>query len=161
MQMKIAVKHSSTCFVTDSGSIKAEFESNDEKTNMSSTEDPAFDDLQSSTLICPICLEIFKPGEEVLISKASECRHIFHEKCLSQWLNLHDECPCCRMSYLKQSERGLESILGDSFCTTHGIERREKKIDGLTINCNAGKYDICEGTHLDEELGENLEPENN
>ena len=33
--------------------------------------------------LCPICLEEFRPGEQVILS----CSHVFHEKCLSSFEN--------------------------------------------------------------------------
>lgn len=49
---------------------------------------------------CAICLERFKSGEEVCYSQNEECTHTFHRPCITAWLLEHEECPCCRRSYL-------------------------------------------------------------
>jgi hypothetical protein len=53
---------------------------------------------------CSICLERYKAGETICWSKTNECDHIFHSKCIQQWMiqNGNDHCPLCRtnlMSY--------------------------------------------------------------
>jgi E3 ubiquitin-protein ligase RNF115/126 len=42
---------------------------------------------------CLICLEQLEEATEVLVLP---CRHGFHPDCLSPWLKVHSECPCCR-----------------------------------------------------------------
>lgn len=42
---------------------------------------------------CAICLEIMTTR-----SKRLPCRHIFHRKCLEQWIHQKRICPCCRAS---------------------------------------------------------------
>ena len=42
---------------------------------------------------CTICLmEIFEGIEAILLP----CEHIFHGKCITQWLKIHNTCPLCR-----------------------------------------------------------------
>ena len=41
---------------------------------------------------CPICMEVVVHDVEI-----TKCKHVFHSKCLSEWSNSHDTCPCCRM----------------------------------------------------------------
>lgn len=41
---------------------------------------------------CSICLEIF--GEDEIVKL--ECTHIFHEKCLEEWLKIQKNCPLCK-----------------------------------------------------------------
>lgn len=48
---------------------------------------------------CVICLEPFQKGDIVTFPKNSEeCRHVFHQECLEEWLcnPKHDDCPYCR-----------------------------------------------------------------
>jgi hypothetical protein len=47
---------------------------------------------------CSICLERYKVGQTICWSKTNECDHIFHSKCIRQWMiqNEHDHCPLCR-----------------------------------------------------------------
>ena len=41
---------------------------------------------------CPICLEEFSRGESVY---ELECRHIFHDRCILEWLKEHGKCAYC------------------------------------------------------------------
>jgi len=48
---------------------------------------------------CAICLDAFHKGDIVTWAKNSEdCRHVFHQECLEQWLinPKHNDCPYCR-----------------------------------------------------------------
>ena len=42
---------------------------------------------------CSICLEQLVEGDKIIILP---CKHGFHPDCLSPWLKIHSECPCCR-----------------------------------------------------------------
>lgn len=60
---------------------------------------------------CPICLERFVGGEQVIMSNACSCsrnKTAFHEPCLVRWLmekrNPRQVCPCCRSPMLKDSK---------------------------------------------------------
>lgn len=52
---------------------------------------------------CNICLDILE--EETVL----ECGHSFHIECINKWLELKDNCPCCRhiikeVSYFEHNE---------------------------------------------------------
>ena len=49
---------------------------------------------------CPICLAPFENHDRVCESNNSDCRHVFHEECLTPWLVNHNRCPVCRNNYL-------------------------------------------------------------
>jgi hypothetical protein len=51
---------------------------------------------------CSICLEGYKRDETICWSKTNECDHIFHSKCIRQWMiqNGHDHCPLCRTNLM-------------------------------------------------------------
>merc|ERR1712003_86015 len=49
---------------------------------------------------CSICMETYETGETVFWSKHKNCKHLFHEKCIKQWLLEHDDCPICRNNLL-------------------------------------------------------------
>jgi hypothetical protein len=49
---------------------------------------------------CPICLEEYKPGDEICSSPNEHCDHVFHASCMTDWLMNHDNCPLCRADYL-------------------------------------------------------------
>ena len=42
---------------------------------------------------CPICIEPFEENDELYQLK---CNHIFHTKCISEWININNICPNCR-----------------------------------------------------------------
>jgi hypothetical protein len=42
---------------------------------------------------CSICLEDYQSGESV---SSLACDHLFHKKCLEEWLKHKNECPLCR-----------------------------------------------------------------
>jgi Ring finger domain len=44
---------------------------------------------------CAICLGEFEPGTVV---KRLPCTHVFCDGCISQWLAINKECPCCKAS---------------------------------------------------------------
>jgi DNA-directed RNA polymerase subunit RPC12/RpoP len=46
---------------------------------------------------CVVCQEDFKKDEQLL---RLECKHIFHKKCLKEWLERHNTCPMCRHELL-------------------------------------------------------------
>ena len=49
---------------------------------------------------CPICFEGFEAGEVVSWSPNPKCAHVYHYKCISQWLCDHQYCPFCREVFL-------------------------------------------------------------
>jgi len=42
---------------------------------------------------CPICLEEFKPDDEVY---KLECNHNYHKSCLDTWFVRQNSCPMCK-----------------------------------------------------------------
>jgi len=40
---------------------------------------------------CAICQSLLLEG-----SKEMPCSHCFHEQCITDWLQIHNTCPCCR-----------------------------------------------------------------
>jgi len=65
-------------------------------------------------LQCAICLSRYKNGEKICFSQNEKCHHAFHKRCLEAWLAEHEECPCCRLPYVRQvqesSDRNGEDI---------------------------------------------------
>jgi hypothetical protein len=47
---------------------------------------------------CSVCLDEFTIGDKVMILP---CYHNFHEKCIREWLPLHQNCPLCRANILE------------------------------------------------------------
>eukprot|EP00980_Cylindrotheca_fusiformis_P019974 scaffold7051_cov79-Cylindrotheca_fusiformis.AAC.1 len=50
---------------------------------------------------CPICLEPYRPGDTICVSKFSpHCNHIFHQECITAWISEHNLCPLCRVDLM-------------------------------------------------------------
>ena len=57
---------------------------------------------------CPVCLLDYNPSDKVSScsdlnyhrSQKTSCCHMFHEECLTSWLQSHSNCPCCRHEIL-------------------------------------------------------------
>lgn len=50
---------------------------------------------------CPVCLSEFQQGQEIRLLPA--CKHVYHRKCLDQWLDYqHMTCPLCRTSLVPE-----------------------------------------------------------
>lgn len=50
---------------------------------------------KSATKECVICLAEYRDKEAVCVSKCDR-PHIFHEQCITEWLNMNPVCPICR-----------------------------------------------------------------
>lgn len=50
---------------------------------------------------CSICLCLYEANETVCWAKNDDCDHIFHQDCIVQWLEDHDDCPLCRTNLLE------------------------------------------------------------
>ena len=42
---------------------------------------------------CLVCYELMQAGE---VGRRMPCAHVFHDNCLTTWLNMHKTCPVCR-----------------------------------------------------------------
>jgi hypothetical protein len=74
-------------------------------------------------LACSICLEEYIVGDIVVRLKednkgdntsdedsgANACKHCFHEDCILEWLQTHDECPLCRVNMLTDTPQNDQS----------------------------------------------------
>ncbi|KAK7405409.1 hypothetical protein VNO78_06685 [Psophocarpus tetragonolobus] len=49
----------------------------------------------SSELLCSICLGVFPFGSEA-VQMPQPCSHMFHQTCITKWLNINNTCPLCR-----------------------------------------------------------------
>lgn len=57
---------------------------------------------------CAVCLEDFRleggtTSSSQPCAKLKNCSHIFHEKCLKQWLGVQKTCPVCKQEVLPQA----------------------------------------------------------
>jgi hypothetical protein len=46
---------------------------------------------------CTICLEEFNNDDEIVKLK---CNHLFHSKCIDDWIEKNQSCPLCRVNLL-------------------------------------------------------------
>lgn len=57
----------------------------------------------TNTNICSICLGEYQQHEDICKSNNTECQHYFHLDCMMPWLMNHNECPLCRIEFVKDS----------------------------------------------------------
>ena len=50
---------------------------------------------QTDTMECAVCLETLRFRQHC---RELKCKHIFHKKCIDQWLKRDARCPTCRTS---------------------------------------------------------------
>lgn len=64
--------------------------------------DPAKDQVEE----CAICITKFSEGDSSLIAELNcHNKHIFHLKCIQNWVKLNDVCPICRTPILKGTDQ--------------------------------------------------------
>jgi Ring finger domain len=57
---------------------------------------------------CDICMIPYDVGDIVTWSRNPKCNHIFHEKCITEWISgtqRKKTCPCCRNDYIYEIEK--------------------------------------------------------
>lgn len=57
---------------------------------------PICDSLQDLPSECAICLDGFDPGDMISRTPCSAAKHVYHRRCIQQWLESHRTCPLCR-----------------------------------------------------------------
>ncbi|KAL7536139.1 hypothetical protein ACHAWF_005380 [Thalassiosira exigua] len=91
----------------------------------------------SDSMVCSICIEPFRVGEQVAWSKLGHCRHVFHYECILPWAVIgHEECPVCRAAFWRRDmpcsctcvptkyQRGNSAstrMRQSRFCVQHGL----------------------------------------
>ena len=89
-------------------------------------------DINNAEMLCPICIEPFRIGEQVAWSGLGNCRHVFHYECILPWAVLGNvQCPVCRERFWSRkhpcirchnSGTGNHSEMRQSrFCVQHGL----------------------------------------
>ena len=66
--------------------------------------------------VCTICLCDYEEGDEIASSPNSKCKHSYHKECILEWLMKHDNCPCCRVDYLSNTNEDNNSKQGCDQC---------------------------------------------
>ena len=64
----------------------------------------------SSDEICSVCHEGYEEGVECI---ELNCKHVFHRKCISQWLKLKRNCPMCKQEVQKPKPRANDQNRSD------------------------------------------------
>ena len=72
-------------------------------------------DVSLSTKECPISLEPFKDGEEII---ELPCNHIFNENSIKGWLKEKHNCPVCRADIMPTQEH----LDWNRYNITHNID---------------------------------------
>ncbi|RDY07302.1 E3 ubiquitin-protein ligase, partial [Mucuna pruriens] len=85
---------------------------------------------------CCICLAKYKDKEEV---RQLPCSHMFHQKCVDQWLKITSCCPLCKQG-LERMEKNVEKK--DPSMNATKLSGREIKIPGLNMD------DIKQQSHM-------------
>lgn len=78
---------------------------NQNKSNQKQHQQQQQDDveLRRVPVECSICLCEYEVGSDIVWSSNSQCDHVFHTKCIEQWLMKQREgpfCPCCRRDFV-------------------------------------------------------------
>lgn len=84
-------------------------EGGDDKDEETATSSPSCDensDDESESKECPICFDTFEVNDIVSWSADPVCRHIFHHRCLKEWLVKNKGCPFCREIFLPVDRTG-------------------------------------------------------
>ncbi|KAK6336667.1 hypothetical protein TWF718_009460 [Orbilia javanica] len=58
---------------------------------------------------CVVCQDEYKVNEDVV---KLPCRHIYHEECVTRWLETHDACPICRTPITPEDQRRQRTAPG-------------------------------------------------
>eukprot|EP01083_Nonionella_stella_P018708 52025_1 len=77
-------------------------------------------DASGSANCCHICLEDFKPGDQISSSsKGANCSHRFHTNCITAWLITPKiDCPVCRQEFVIFEEEDVDEEKGEESQTT-------------------------------------------
>lgn len=84
----------------DAGMVVNETNGHNEKTSGLAEFFPWRKTSTASKDECCICLERYAPAESICVPISEGCPHVFHEKCIVEWLKTHGECPLCSVKLL-------------------------------------------------------------
>lgn len=89
---------------------------------------------------CPICLEDYVDGVEVV---DLPCSHLFHHKCIETWAISHPECPLCRRAIPYEHEE-VEEETPDNWESIPDI------ISSLSRHISSNYYNIDHAEDIEE-----------
>lgn len=94
---------------------------------------------QQKPQCCSICLEEFKPEDDIAATVNECCRsNVFHERCIKQWLESdHDSCPCCRQLVLNDpNDEHVDEIEEDEAYREYTTEEYRGRMQSATRRRN-------------------------
>ncbi|KAJ4915722.1 RING/U-box superfamily protein [Raphanus sativus] len=72
---------------------------------------------------CPVCLEEWSEGD---VAAEMPCKHVFHSKCVEEWLGRHATCPLCRYEMPVEEVEGEKKVgVWIGFAVGSGERRNE------------------------------------
>eukprot|EP00977_Amphora_coffeiformis_P001199 scaffold244_cov172-Amphora_coffeaeformis.AAC.52 len=110
-------------------------------TRSSSSSDASLEEVNERE--CPICFDAFRVGDIASWSADPVCKHVFHHRCIKEWLVNHKGCPFCRETFLPIDRFGgstnfanlSELIVAQEqkslhcyYCVDHGIVSTPKDL---------------------------------
>ena len=89
---------------------------------------------------CSICLMEVNDGEDTILLP---CGHMFHEKCVTQWLKIHNTCPLCR----------FELPTDDADYEKQRKQRNQQREENIRNNPNIRPIDFNHPEHINVPVG--------
>lgn len=137
------------------------------------------------TMECPICFDGFQVGDVASWSADPACKHVFHHRCIKEWLLKSDGCPFCRKTFMPIDRFGGTRNFGNLadllvsqenrslhcfYCVDHGIvslprnlEARLEPDDWASLSARAQEVPdrsfLCQMRGLNEHDDEEMEEE--
>lgn len=93
--------------------------------NLKSNKSSRKSSSKSSPIECPICLEEISKKEASKIMCSN--KHLYHDKCIKEWMEHKTECPLCKENLLPDNKRKIIELL-----QTIDMEEAEKFGDAFT-----------------------------
>lgn len=90
-------------------------------------------DADYDSVLCIICLEHFDSGDQTYIINVKVCEHMFHGKCILEWLIDHDTCPCCRCHVFTETATSSDLSAGTPTSRSHDEQNAAatQQMDGI------------------------------
>ncbi|CDW84121.1 e3 ubiquitin-protein ligase sis3-like [Stylonychia lemnae] len=76
---------------------------NEDKEDIDSESEKSLIKINSDDDVCPICCDQFQDESEVVLMPCN-IKHIYHPKCIEEWLTKHINCPLCKAAVFKNTQ---------------------------------------------------------